>query len=74
MESYLRDVVERVAAGGSCPSEKLQKIRSGVPLTVVAKYWNEVILSIFIEKGDTSYARDGYHNAVNLIEKHLIYK
>ena len=74
MESYLREVVERIVSGGTCPSEKLQKISSGVPVTGVAKYWNEVILNIFMEKGDTSYARDGYHNAVNLIEKHLIYK
>ncbi len=74
MESYLREVVERIVSGGSCPSEKLQKIRSGVPVTAVAKYWNEVKLNIFLEERDTSYARYGYRNAGNLIEKHLIDK
>ena len=74
MESYFRDVIDNIVAGSQCPSDKLEKIRSGVPVTVVAKHWNEVILNLFMEKGDTAYARDGYHNAINLIEKHLIFK
>lgn len=74
MESFLRRTIDDIVNGIPCPSDKLEKIRSGVPAAVVLKSWNEVILSLFLEKGDTAYARDGYHNAVNLIEKHLIHK
>ena len=56
------------------PVDKLQKIRKGVPETVITKEWDSVIFGLFLEKGDTAYARDGYHDAVKLIEKHLLEK
>ena len=36
--------------------------------------WSDVIMCLFMEKGDTAYAREGYHSAVNLVEKHLLRK
>lgn len=74
MELYLRDIVEKMINGLVCPAQDLKSIRDAVPEHVIVKSWNEVILKIFLEKGDTAYARDGYHNAVNLIEKHLLFK
>ena len=74
MKSYLRKVVDDIMIGKCCPSHKLEKIKAGVPVSVVSKTWHDVILDIFLEKGDTAYARDGYHDAINLIEKHLIEK
>ena len=74
MKSYLRKVVDDIIVGKVCPSQKLEKIKNGVPESVINKAWHDVILGIFLEKGDTAYARDGYHDAINLIEKHLVEK
>ena len=74
MKSYLRKVVDDIIVGKGCPSQKLEKIKNGVPESVITKAWHDVILGIFLEKGDTVYARDGYHDAINLIEKHLVEK
>lgn len=74
MQSYLRKMVDDTISGIPCPIHKLEKIRKGVPDIVITKAWDDVILGIFLEKGDTAYARDGYHDAVNLIEKHLLEK
>ena len=74
MESYLRNMIDMMIAGSECPSRDLSDIKHSVPRHIVTKHRNEVILKLFLEKGDTAYARDGYHNAINLIEKHLIFK
>lgn len=74
MKSYLRKMVDDTVMGMTCPTKDLEKIRAGVPDHVVTKTWDDVIFSLFLEKGDTAYARDGYHDVVNLIEKHLLKK
>ncbi len=74
MKSYLRKMVDDTIVGVPCPIKNLEKIKKGVPEYVITKAWDDVILGIFLEKGDTAYARDGYHDAVNLIEKHLLEK
>lgn len=74
MRSYLRKVVDDTVAGTEFPVDKLAKIKKGVPVHVISKTWDDVILGLFLEKGDTAYARDGYHHAVTLIEKHLLEK
>ena len=74
MKSYLRKIVDNTVGGMPCPTSDLDKIRRGVPEHVITKNWDDVILGLFLEKGDTAYARDGYHDAINLIEKHLLEK
>jgi len=67
-------MVDDTIMGVPCPVDNLKKIKKGVPEYVITKTWDDVILGIFLEKGDTAYARDGYHDAINLIEKHLLEK
>ena len=74
MKSYLRNIIDSMIIGESCPVNDLKEIRLSVPQEIIVKHWNDVILGLFLEKGDTAYARDGYHHAVNLIEKHLLTK
>ena len=74
MQSYLRKVIDETIVGVPCPVHKLQKIRKGVPESIITKEWDSVIFGLFLEKGDTAYARDGYHDAIKLIEKHLLEK
>ena len=74
MQSYLRNIVDQRVAGQPCPSSDLQKVQKGVPEHIISSVWDEVILCLFLEKGDTAYAREGYHEAINLIEKYLIKK
>ncbi len=74
MQSYLRNIVDQMVLGHPCPAEDLQGMQKGVPEHIISSVWDEVILCLFLEKGDTAYAREGYHDAINLIEKHLIKK
>ena len=74
MQSYLRNIVDQMVSGHPCPAEDLQSMQKGVPEHIISSVWDEVILCLFLEKGDTAYAREGYHDAINLIEKHLIKK
>ena len=72
MESYLRKMVEDLRSGASCPVEDLKDIRMNVPASVINKAWCGVVFGLFLEKGDTAYAREGYFHAVELIGKHLV--
>ena len=75
MKFYLRSVINRaVQPGGTVPVETLASIRSNVPPGLIHSVWSDVILELWLEIGDTAYARDGYHGVINLIEKHLIPK
>ena len=74
MKSYLRKIVDSTVAGKKCPINDLESIREGIPMRIVNSEWSDVIMGIFLEKGDTAYAREGYHGAVELIEKHLFQK
>ena len=74
MKLYLRSIVDSRIIGEACPINDLIEIKASVPQEIIVKHWNDVILGLFLEKGDTAYARDGYHHAVNLIEKHLLTK
>ena len=74
MESYLRNVIEKIVNHQACPAKNLEEIRACVPEDIVMSAWSDVIMCLFMEKGDTAYAREGYHSAVNLVEKHLLRK
>lgn len=75
MKFYLRSVINKaVQPDGMIPIETLDSIRVNVPPKLVHSVWADVLLELWLEIGDTAYARDGYHSAVNLIEKHLISK
>ena len=74
MKSYLRKTLDEAVKSNIIPDDQLKEIRRAVPQEIVQSEWADVITFLFFEIGDTAYSREGYHNAVNLIEKHLFSK
>lgn len=71
MVSYLVDVIEKARKSGELSPEDLGDIKNNVPADIIANALTDAIFEIWFQIGDTAYNKNGYHQAVKLIEKHL---